>query len=126
MIIGLGVDIVEIGRIERLITAYDDHFLDKVYTAAEKRHCLQKAHPAIHFSGRWASKEAFYKALPVDIQPLANWKSIEIISTEGTLKPILVVCNQRLEKKMQDRGVTQKLVSISHERKQCIATVIIA
>ena len=75
MIKGLGVDIVDMERIERLLERYGDSFVQKVYTPREQECCRGMAKPAVHFAGRFAVKEAFYKALPASCQPRSAWKS---------------------------------------------------
>lgn len=79
MVLGLGIDIVEIGRMEQMISKYDMQFLQKVFTAEEIVWGKTKAFPPLHFAGRWAVKEAFYKALPSVCQSLSGWKSIQVL-----------------------------------------------
>ena len=57
----IGVDIVEVKRINRLIK--DDHFLKRVYTPEEIRYCSGKKNSAQHFAVRFSAKEAIWKAL---------------------------------------------------------------
>ena len=124
MIKGFGTDIVEICRIERLIEKYSAHFLEKVFTPSEITYCSKMANPAIHFAGRWAAKEAFYKALPISCQKHSNWKSIEIIKAEAG-KPQIQICTNILCNSLEKAGITVYHLSISHERKYCIASVIL-
>ena len=123
MIIGAGVDIVEIDRISGMIDRYGERFLAKVFTPAEIAYCSDMARPAIHFAGRWAAKEAFYKALPPQYQPLSTWKSVEFAS--GGTRPALTILNLELNRAMQHGGIIARHTSISHERKQCVAVVIL-
>jgi holo-[acyl-carrier protein] synthase len=123
MIIGIGVDIVQIDRIERLVTEYGDHFLHKVYTENEIAYCQKSARPSIHFSGRWAVKEAFYKAIPLFCQEVSSWKSIETLGGEGTRRPVIRVCSERLEELLRRSNVSSMNVSISHEKTMCVAVV---
>ena len=125
MLKGVGIDIVEIGRISRMVETYGDLFLCKVFTEKEIFWCRQKAVPAIHFAGRWAAKEAFYKALPDQLQPFSSWKSIEILPEEGNSKPRIIICEDKLLIKMQSQSVKQVHLSISHEKSVCTAIVII-
>jgi len=80
MIKGIGIDIVEIGRIEKNDPQLRKPVLGKVFTEAEIVYCQKMAKPAIHFAGRWAAKEAFYKALPQECQRVSGWKSMEVIA----------------------------------------------
>jgi holo-[acyl-carrier protein] synthase len=62
-IIGIGSDIVECVRIGRMIERHGEMFLERVYTAREIRYCQSRKHVTEHFAGRWAAKEAVFKAL---------------------------------------------------------------
>ncbi len=125
MIRGHGVDIVDIGRIEEMISRYGDHFLEKVFTESEIAFCRRKAHPATHFAGRWAVKEAYYKALPEACQKLARWKSVEILPAVNGKRPILHVQESELKTVLSDHAISECLLSISHEKQFCIASVIL-
>lgn len=124
MIKGIGIDIVDISRIERLIQKYNKHFLKKVYTPSEIEYCEKMANPAIHFAGRWAVKEAFYKALPLSCQQDSTWKSIEIVTVK-TGKPSIQICSDILVQVLEKEKITVYHVSISHERNYCIAVIIL-
>jgi holo-[acyl-carrier protein] synthase len=59
----IGNDIVEVAKIKRFITEYNDIFLNKVFTQNEQEFCLKRVNPYIHFAGRFAGKEAIKKIL---------------------------------------------------------------
>lgn len=125
MLKGIGIDIVEIGRIARMIETYGDVFLCKVFTEKEIAWCNAKAVPHNHFAGRWAAKEAFYKALPQSCQPHSFWKSIEIMPVEHGNKPAITICTEELKKALEYEAAQTIHVSISHEKSICTAIVII-
>jgi holo-[acyl-carrier protein] synthase len=125
MIRGFGTDIVDISRIERLLNKYNSHFKEKIYTPSEIDYCEAKAAPAIHYAGRWAVKEAFYKALPVACQRYSGWKGIEVILSVGNGKPVIQICSNELKKHLEKEQITEYHMSISHERKYCIASVVL-
>jgi holo-[acyl-carrier protein] synthase len=125
MVRGIGVDIVAIKRIAGCIERYGDHFLRKVFTEPEIALCGGKAHPATHFAGRWAAKEAFYKALPIACQRVASWKNIEVLALEGSGKPVVHVLNVDLQRQLLKEKVSSLRISISHEQEYCIAFVVI-
>jgi holo-[acyl-carrier protein] synthase len=120
---GCGIDIVEIARIERLIDKYQRSFLDKVFTEAEIDYCGKKARPAVHFSGRWAVKEAFYKAVPVECQKYSTWHSIEVLSQAQSGKPEIELISSELQAAFEEHGISQWHTSISHERSYCVGQV---
>jgi holo-[acyl-carrier protein] synthase len=125
MILGIGVDVVDIPRISAIIGKYGDHFLNKVYTTAEIAYCTAMATPAVHFSGRWAVKEAFYKALPRKCQEISLFKSIEVVSGSSR-KPVIRVCDGKLDAALREHGVKDMHVSISHEKTVCVAFVVLS
>ncbi len=124
MIKGLGVDIVEIDRITKMISRYGDLFLNKVFTPSEITFCSKHIQKQIPFAGRWAVKEAFYKALPRNLQKISGWKSVQLARPERE-KPFLDICDERLRESMTEDGITCPFVSVSHEKHYCVATVIL-
>ena len=76
-----GVDIVDIDRIKNSIEKYQDKFLSKVFNKEELDYCNSKSNPFIHFSGKFAAKEAIRKATstPHNSSKL-TFKSIEIFN----------------------------------------------
>ena len=120
---GMGIDIVEISRIAKAIARHGDKFTGKVFTPAEIVLCAQpnETRAAAAFAGRWAVKEAFYKALPPDIQPYSSWKSVQTL-TDAAGKPYIDVCDEQLRMLLRDNYIH---VSISHERTHCVAMVIL-
>jgi holo-[acyl-carrier protein] synthase len=125
MVAGIGTDITSIERIETLIVKYGASFLEKIYTPAEIAYCGAMAFPATHYAGRWAAKEAFYKALPNHLQPESTWKSIEIVSVGVNKKPHIFFCSDSLKRLFDREYLRASHVSISHEKKYCIAFVIL-
>ena len=122
---GLGTDIVAIARIKKLIDSHGNHFLDKVFTPEEIDYCSGKAHPSIHFSGRWAVKEAFYKALPDALQPAASWKCIEILPEQKHGRPVIRIVDRIFAEKCTEEGLVRFHCSISHEQTHCVAVVVL-
>lgn len=127
MVKGIGIDIVEIERIASMIRKYGDHFLHKVFTGAEINYCTSKAFPALHFSGRWAAKEAFFKALPPSCQPLSGWKSVEVLpDDQNHNKPFLNLHNTALSAELKIHNIGSMMISISHEKSMCVAFVVLS
>lgn len=125
MIKGTGTDIVSIIRIKKMIDKYGDSFMEKVFTVNEITWAKTKAFPEIHLAGRWAAKEAFYKALPTDLQSHSSWKSIEIIPDKLNGKPVITILDVKLAKILELHQMKNISLSISHEREFCVAMVII-
>jgi holo-[acyl-carrier protein] synthase len=123
MIKGIGTDIVEIERIEDCINNHGDHFLKKVFTVAEIEYCRNKRRPAVHFAGRWAAKEAFFKALPPECQSVASWTDVQVVASKHG-GPFFDICSRKLSARVRKSSIARFHLSISHERVFCIAFVV--
>ena len=111
----IGTDIIEVQRISSLICKYNQRFTYRIFTRLEREYCQSKKKPEVHYSGRFAAKEAVYKAIIASSQKLfQNFKSIEVLQdTNG--KPI-VILHSYLKYKLD--------VSISHTNSHAIAMAI--
>jgi holo-[acyl-carrier protein] synthase len=77
-IVGIGTDVVECLRIRKLIAGHGETFLRKVFTAREITFCQARRRPAEHFAGRWAAKEAVFRALGGAWKQGPPWTDLEI------------------------------------------------
>lgn len=123
MILGTGIDIIEIARIEELILRHGNHFLKKIYTAEEKDYCQPKALAAQHYAARFAAKEAAMKALGTGWQKGIGFLSIEVFR-EGLGRPSLRFHGNALQASLE-LGVAHIHLSLSHSREHAIAQVIL-
>ncbi|KXG42551.1 holo-ACP synthase [Tepidibacillus infernus] len=120
MIIGIGIDLVEIPRIKGIIENKGSHFLQKVFTQKELAGApLNPQRKIEYLAGRFAGKEAVAKAFGTGIGKQLNWKDIEISSLDSG-KPIVVIKSTEVEKE----NLTIH-ISISHTKTIAIAKVII-
>lgn len=78
MIAGLGSDVIEIERIRKSVTRFQERFLKRVFTSDELKYCQSKADPAPHLAGRFAAKEALVKALGTGLRGSMKWSDIEV------------------------------------------------
>ena len=78
MVVGLGIDIIEIARVKKSIDEYGSLFLNKVFTKDEIIYCNNKFNKYQHFAARFAAKEAVYKAIASGWKEGLRWKDIEI------------------------------------------------
>lgn len=88
MIFGVGIDLVEIGRIETILGKWEDKFLCRIYSAEEIRYCMERARPAVHFAACFAVKEAFLKAIGLGMGGGVRFRDIET-THDGKGKPLL-------------------------------------
>ncbi|MFB0564195.1 MAG: holo-ACP synthase [Candidatus Aminicenantaceae bacterium] len=113
MIVGVGIDIIEVNRVKKLIEK-TPRALKKIYTPLEIRYCQGKKNCYQHLAARFASKEAFFKALGKRI----NWRDVELVNLASG-KPQLKI-------KSNDKYPFDTIhVSISHLKDYAQAVVIL-
>ena len=117
MVKGVGVDIIEISRIKAIIEKYGDKFFSRILTEIEISYCKSFSNPELHFAGRFASKEAYSKAIGTGISKHFGWKDIEILNDERG-KPYI-----NHLKKNEYSGYRYE-VSISHTKEYGCAVVV--
>jgi holo-[acyl-carrier protein] synthase len=83
VIAGIGVDIVEVGRIQRLYAEHGQRFLQRLFCPAEVEYCLSMRAPAPHLAARFAAKEAVAKAFGTGIGARLGWQDIEVVRQES-------------------------------------------
>ncbi|NLT50609.1 MAG: holo-ACP synthase [Ignavibacteria bacterium] len=88
MVIGVGIDIIEIERIKKSVDKLGSKFLDKIYTELEKQYSLSKANKYQHLAARFAAKEAIIKALSSIYNEGFRWKDIEIFNESGGMPKV--------------------------------------
>ncbi len=120
MIIGIGVDIVEIERFKRLTERWGERLLNRIFTQREIDYCLSKKNPYQHLAGRFAAKEAVSKAISTGWSGIFRWKDVEVLNDERG-KPVVIVYNQLKER----FNSCLFHVSISHSLNYAVSFVII-
>jgi holo-[acyl-carrier protein] synthase len=123
MIVGSGIDLVEIGRIKQSVDRYGKRFLDRVYTAAEQAYCLRKRNSAESLAARFAAKEAGAKALGTGISYGVSWLEIEVVREPGG-KPTLEFHGRAAQIAAQ-LGVARAALSITHTAELAMASVVL-
>ena len=123
-IIGIGTDIVETERIAAVLTRHAESFNSRLLTEKEIALANQKGNPASFYAGRWAAKEACAKALGCGIGAHCNFTDIEILN-DASGKPQITLSGTG-KSTLEKLGGKKLLLSISHERRYAVATVIIS
>ncbi len=124
MIVGVGVDIVSVGRIEDLIEKFGSRFLDKCFTEAERDWCerINDLHlKAEEYATRFAAKEAVSKAFGTGIIGI-SFKEIEVKNEEGG-KPIIQL-HGKAKKIAHELKISNIQISLTHEGSKALAYVI--
>src|SRR3972149_3413330 len=83
MILGLGSDVVDIGRIERAIERFGDRFLHRVFTEIERRRSEPRHNRAATYARRFAAKEACAKALGTGLRQGVFWRDMGVVNQPG-------------------------------------------
>ena len=117
--IKVGIDIIEIKRIQNVKSKYPDRFLKKIFTENEIIYCRNRS-PQL--AARFAAKEAMMKALGTGIRGV-SWKDIEVIRYRGQAPQIKL--SGRGEKVGERIGLKNASLSISHSREYAVACVTI-
>lgn len=121
MIIGIGIDIIEISRIKKSIEMYGDHFLDKIYTPGEIEYCSGKANKYQHFAARFSAKEAVAKAMSTGWNNEFSWQNIEVFN-EPTGMPYVKLTG-KLESFLADGKELKISMSHSQDYTTCVAII---
>lgn len=123
MVLGSGVDIIEVERVKQAIEKWGDSFLKKVFTEKEIRYSNRKRFAYQHLAARFATKEAVLKAFGGGWTRTLPWKNVEIVNDKNG-KP--EICLSGEAKKIYDRKHIDKIVvSMSHTKVYAVANAIL-
>jgi holo-[acyl-carrier protein] synthase len=114
MILGTGVDITEVSRLRKAVEKWGESFLSRIFTDEEIENAKKRVSLYQHLAGRFAAKEAVFKALG---DAKLNWKDVQILNDrEG--KPYCKILNGRAKK-------VYIYISISHVKNYAVANAVI-
>jgi holo-[acyl-carrier protein] synthase len=123
MALSIGVDIVELERVQRVVARYGERFLARIYTPVE----LDRYRDRLpELAARFAAKEAVSKALGVGLNHISvhgiGWQEVEVLS--NPLGKPVVHLSGRARELAQDQGLHEWAISLSHSREYAIAFVV--
>jgi holo-[acyl-carrier protein] synthase len=122
MIVGIGLDIAEVDRIEAAITRHGAPFLERIYTAREAAYCESRKNRFERYAARFAAKEAAMKALGTGWRLGVRWRDIEVRNAPSG-KPMLNL--EGVAGQIAGRmGVKNISLSITHSGNLALAQVI--
>lgn len=122
MIVGLGLDIAEVDRIEAAVTRYGAPFIERLFTPAEVAYCEKHKNRFERYAARFAAKEAAMKALGTGWRHGVRWRDIEV-TREASGKPTLRL--EGVAREFADRlGVRNIALTITHSGNLALAQVI--
>lgn len=123
MILGIGIDMIEVPRVAAALDRFGDRFLRRIFTPDEIRYCDSKANRAERYAGRFAAKEAALKAIGTGWRRGVGWTDAEV-RREMSGRPTIVFHGKAAE--FAERlGVKRASLSISHTAEHAIAQVIL-
>jgi len=123
MVIGTGIDIVEITRFRKILAGSGERFLMRVFTSDEQRFCMARRDPAPHFAVRFAAKEAVFKALGTGWAKGVSWLDIEV-RRQGHDAPAIIL-HGAAQKIATAKGVATVHLSLTHTDNWAAATAIL-
>lgn len=123
MVIGLGIDLVHIERLERVLDRHPRRALERFFTEEERDGCLARVRPHECLAARLAVKEALLKAIGTGLRDGMAWTEMDV-RTGPRGRPSLRVSGRAAER-LEELGVTRTHVSISHDAGVAVAVVIL-
>jgi holo-[acyl-carrier protein] synthase len=111
-LIGLGCDLIDVDRIQGVLTKHGDRFLRRVFTEEEQAYCSTLKYPYKHYAARWAAKEAVSKCFTTGIGEHLHWTSVSVY--HGMRKEPLVRLDEKAAALLKEVGATHVWVSLSH------------
>lgn len=123
MIVGSGIDVVEVPRVAAAIERFGERFVQRVFTEEEIHYCESKANRVERFAARFAAKEAGMKALGTGWNHGIRWRDVEVRRQPGG-RPTLVFHGKAAEFATQ-LGVAHIALSLTHTAAEAIAQVIL-
>jgi holo-[acyl-carrier protein] synthase len=124
VILGLGVDAVDIARVNKLLERHRDRVVARLFTPGEAAYACSRPDPVRHYAARLAAKEAAYKALAGnDLARAIGWREIEVVPrADGS--PALTL-HGRAARRAAEIGTGQVWLSLTHSDSSAVAVVIV-
>ncbi|MGZ8413299.1 MAG: holo-ACP synthase [Gemmatirosa sp.] len=124
MIVGLGLDLVDIARVAQLVADRGERAMTRLFTEGEAAYAAKRAEPARHLAARFAAKEAAYKALAgTEHARGIGWRDIEVV-VEWDGRPTLRF-HGRAAERATELGVTRMHISLTHADTTAASVVVL-
>ena len=121
-LLGIGIDVVEVSRIEGSISEFGDKFLNRIFTSAEQEYCRRQKRSSLHYAARFAAKEALSKAFGTGIGQEVGWLDLEIIRKPSG-EPA-VVLHGRAKEFAERKGLSDIKISLTHAEHYAAANAV--
>jgi len=123
MIIGTGVDIVDIARFRGVLDRLNERFIIRIFTDAEQQYCSKRGDPVPHYAVRFAAKEALFKALGTGWSKGVTWLDVEV--QRDLEEAPLMRLNGEAARLSSAKGASRIHLSLSHSDHWALAMVIL-
>jgi holo-[acyl-carrier protein] synthase len=123
MILGVGVDIVEVSRVNGVYGRHGNRFLERILRPAEIAYCLSHQRPGPHLAARFAAKEAIAKAFGGGLGKAPGWQDVEVLNHDSG-EPYVVLHGPGL-RLLASRGASRLHLSLSHTEHYAAAVAIL-
>jgi holo-[acyl-carrier protein] synthase len=112
MIIGIGTDLVEIARLEKVLQRHGGRAHRRLFTTGETEYCASAGRPAQSFAARFAAKEAFFKAVRSGWGQGVNWTDVEVVSAPSGAPDLRL--HGAARRRMEALGARRAHLSLTH------------
>jgi holo-[acyl-carrier protein] synthase len=123
MIAGIGIDLVRVERVWAVLERKGERALRRFFTPAEAERCRASRHPPESFAGRFAAKEAFFKAIGTGWGIGGAWTDVEVVPAASGAPSLRL--SGRPARLAEERGVTRIHLSITHSDDTAAAVVVL-
>ena len=124
MIVGVGIDAIDIARVERMLAGKRDRMLARLFSEGELRYVESRIAPAQHFAVRLAAKEAAFKALAGnELARGIGWRDVEVLTREDGSPELRM--HGRAAERFAELGASHAHVSLTHSQATAVAVVVL-
>jgi len=120
---GIGIDVVEVDRIQSSLGEFGEQFLNRIFTQQEQEYCDTQKNRELSYAARFAAKEAISKAFGTGIGKSVGWKDMEIVRKESG-EPT-VILHGRAKEYAAELGITEVKISLTHAKHYAAANAVI-
>ncbi len=123
MVVSVGMDLVEIARIERLLASKGEHALRRLFTDSERKYALARPRPVVHLAARVAAKEAAYKALRgTQAARAIGWHELEVMLADDGAPSLLL--HGGAARRAAELAINRVHLSLTHTATSAAAVVV--
>ena len=121
-IFGIGIDVVEIDRIEESIEKFGDKFLNRIFTAEERSYCDSQKRPHVNYAARFAVKEAIAKSFGTGIGKELSWLDMTILRAPSGEPSVVFSGAGKIF--METKNIVSVKISLTHAKQYAAANAI--